>query len=995
MPFYFFLEKLKMYLQRIEISGFKSFANKTTLEFTPQTSAIVGPNGSGKSNIVDAIRWVTGEQSLKNLRGKKSQDVIFSGSKNKARSSLAEVSLYLNNDDKRVDIEYSTIIITRRLYRSGESEYLINKNKVRLQDIILLLAKANFGQKSYGIVSQGMTDYILTCDANDRKDFFDEAAGVKHHQIKRYQAKNKLARSQDNLEQGQLTLQEIEPRLKLLQRQVNKLNKRKKITQELSGLQQIYYSFLWQQIKNEKQKYQLSHDKKESAVKVLQEKISKLQDKLDRLAQEKDQQDVFNSLKAEFDKLNSDKNKLLKELSITKGKLNLEYVKAGKQNIAWLEDKKDELSEEITQLELDLSKIKQENDKLKQSEKETQNQTEILKNELELIKNNLESTEKELQGSNRNKTFVESSIEALLSKKDEIPGIYGTISQLGKVSKKNEVALAVAAGSRLKAIVVENQNTAIKCIQFLKQNRLASLTFIPLDKIKTYQNNSLNLDNKNIVGQALDLISFEPRLTKAFEFVFANTLIVNDEETAKGLGNSGRRIITLDGDVFEKSGVIRGGHRSKNFFRWNQNISSSQDKRITLQEISSLKDELQNKLKQYQELEDKKSQFQVDIRLTSEKEQSLQNKLTKTKQELNAIKQHIEENQLSDQNQDTHLKNIKEKSVKINSKVETINQQILTVQKDLNNFNLTQDSKKHELIKTQEEIRQTQKVLDIKNQDLNEVSIYLAKLDTRQDSLKREIKEDFSDTFEAAKDIDEDLDIQEAWKKIKSLRSALEAIGNIDPQIVEEFEVTKERFDFIQGQVIDLKETIISLNKLVADLDKIIKKEFNQAFNKINSYFSQYFKILFDGGNANLDLTTKKEGDEDEESQDGKKNRQKIIEGLEIVANPPGKKIKNIESLSGGEKSMTALALVCAVIAYNPPPFVILDEADAALDESNTQKFSKIIDKLSGKTQFIIVTHNRVTMEKANILYGITMNRNAISEILSISLEDAQETAAR
>ncbi|MFA7662366.1 MAG: AAA family ATPase [Patescibacteria group bacterium] len=997
-----------MYLEKIEINGFKSFANKTILEFTPDTTCIVGPNGSGKSNIVDAIRWVTGEQSPKNLRGKKSQDIIFSGSDAKSRSNMAEVSLYLNNDDKRIDLEYSPIIITRRVYRDGESEYLINKSKAKLQDIVLILAKANFGQKSYGIIGQGVTDYILTCSPRDRKLFFDEAAGVKHHQIKRDQSINKLDRSHENLTQGEATLKEIEPRLRLLQRQVDKLNKRKEIEKELTSLQQEYYSFVWNQIENERGRYQKIYNDQELIVKNFEIEIQDLQKKLSTLAQEENQKDNFNSLKEKFDALNQTKNNLYKELTIIKGKLSLEYIKVGKQNISWLENKKEELKQALNDLNLKINKNESQQEVLDINLRKENLSLNSLGQEIEVLKNNLATLENELNSSTssseKNKSYIQIAVDTILEQKDKIPGIYGTITQLGKVKKAHEVALAVTAGSRLNALVVENEQTAINCIQFLKNNHLTSLTFLPLNKLDVYpiKDSSREIANEHgAVDLALDLIEFENRFSKAFELVFGSTVIVEDSESARAIGINRERMVTLDGDIFEKSGMIQGGYRSKNFFTWDQKTGSTIDKRMVLKQISDLKNELSLKLTSYQKYQEAIEQIKIDLKVFAGRDEELKTNLQKNELEIKNISREIEEGQISPENQDQHFKDLKSQASKIETEIESLEKQILVIQKELDSFNLNQDNKKRQIFELQENMQRLQSQLDIKNRDLNEASIYLAKLETRKDSLVREIEDEFAKEFTPNPN-QEEVNIEDTWKKIKNLKSALEMIGNIDTDTITEYETTKERFDFISQQVIDLQETIKSLDKLVTDLDKIIKQEFNKAFEKINQHFDQYFKILFDGGKAELrliqnlvDVNALDEIEAEGQVEIVDEKSQKIIEGLEIIAMPPGKKIKNMEALSGGEKTMTALALVCAVIAYNPPPFVILDEADAALDEANTQKFSEIIDKLSPKTQFITITHNRVTMEKASTLYGVTMNNQAISKIISISLADAKKTAAR
>ena len=482
-----------MYLQRIELQGFKSFAHKTILEFpspgqgcktSPNVlssygkplekgicgvTAIMGPNGSGKSNIVDAVRWVLGEQSLKLLRGKKSTDIIFSGSAQKSQMGLAEVSLYLNNEDNSAPIDYTEIVITRKLYRDGESEYLLNKNSVRLFDVIMLLAKANFGQNTYSIIGQGMVDRIVNYSSQERKDFFDEATGVKQFQIKRDRSVNKLKKSRENLFQAQTLIGELDPHLKMLTRQVNRLHKRKEIEIELKEAREKYYGKQW---------LELDHSYRESIISVtssdkkkmkLEQEIESRQQKLNSLSEESSRSEEFDKLQKEYNNLTENKNNLLKELTVTRGKLDLEYAKVGKQNLSWLESRSEELKKRLLAINGELESHKLKINSKKKDLADLESSINKINDELTVSQNNLQIIQEELyktKGSGSNNYFLE-SVTAVLRQKNTIGGIYGTVGEIGKIDKKYEMALATAAGNRLWGVVVESDEVAVACINYV------------------------------------------------------------------------------------------------------------------------------------------------------------------------------------------------------------------------------------------------------------------------------------------------------------------------------------------------------------------------------------------------------------------------------------------------------------------------------------------------------------------------------------------------
>lgn len=743
-----------MYLQKLEIQGFKSFATKTVLEFTPKSkgqksiTAIVGPNGAGKSNVADAVRWVLGEQSLKLLRGKKSEDVIFSGSPKKTRMGFAEVSLYLNNEDGAVPIDYREVALTRRVYRTGESEYLINKNKVRLSDVLLLLAQANFGQKTYAIVGQGMVDAMLLATPLERKEFFDEATGVEQYQMKRDQAVNKLKVSEENLRQAETLFAEIEPRVKSLTRQMKRLAERSQVEAELKDLQKKYYSHLWKELtgkmKNEETRIAPLAAKKEK----IEAEIAEAENKLKVLEKEQPTSDLFRKLQAEYEKLFEEKNRL------------------------------------------------------------------------------------------RERDMV----------------------------IKNKIAL----------------------LEHAEISRPLGLSF-------------------------------------------------GEMETA-----------------------VEG------FFQKYEKFVEKFIKAKETEDLAALKSEAEELRRDFQTF------------FAKMKRQPAKREAVKADP---ALQKEIE---------------------KIAEEIEKINRALTEVQVKIENFNHEQEIERRSFFELQRNLQLKQHELYILSSEINSIQVENAGMAARREDLEREIRQELGDSA----NLDEPTGFETDWQdKIFRLKHQLGLIGGIDPEVEKEYKETSERYEFLKSQTADLRGAIDSLMKVIGELDGIIKKQFDTAFGKINDEFGKYFKILFGGGKAHLILKKEIKVDEEETGEEtaegeaaadtkseAKKKGEEFIAGIEVEATPPGKRLKNIGMLSGGERALTSIALLSAIISNNPAPFVVLDEVDAALDEANSVRFANVFDELTDKTQFILITHNRATMQKASILYGVTMDSDGVSRLLSLNLEQAEKT---
>ncbi|MBI4281308.1 AAA family ATPase, partial [Candidatus Uhrbacteria bacterium] len=726
-----------MYLERLDIHGFKSFANKTTLLFEarshtrPGITAIVGPNGSGKSNTADAIRWVLGEQSVKAVRGKKMEDVIFSGSERKARLGMAEVTMTLNNEDRKAPVDANQIAITRRVFRDGNSDYLINNAPSRLQDIQLLLAKARFGQRTYSVISQGMVDDIILISPKERKEYFDEAAGVKQYQLKRDEAVRKLTATRENLHEAELLIAEIEPRVRSLTRQVKRLERREEVEKELRSAQQAYYGALWHDCASQ-YKIQATHlhHANESRTKK-EEEVQTIQHQLQRLEKEETQSEAFLALQKQYEALVAKRNTLRDEEFALKSallRLDAPTKSTGAMPLA-----------EITR-----------------------------------------------------------SIEQLLARQHE------AIEQL-----------------------------------------IAAETFDAVEKIKPL-----------------------------FRELNASFSAFAEKITAKTPDNDKRR------------------------------------------------------------------------------------------------------------------KELQDKIGGIGTMLATLTDDLVNVQKHIQKQSEEEKLKKSAFFALQRQFQQRQTELHELVQKENDIRIAGARLEQRKEDLEREIQnEGIAITTLTTPSVGgETLGVEQTQQllpEIKKLKHQLELIGGTDPESVAEYHKTKERYDFLTTQSTDLTNAMQSLEGAIQELDDTIKVQFDTAFKTINDEFQKYFRILFGGGNAKLALIKDMPpealpavADNAEEAEDAEKEKSQELEvrgqklkmlkpviiGIDIQATPPGKRLQSIGMLSGGERALTSIALICAFISNNPSPFVVLDEVDAALDEANSERFSRILDDLSGKTQFIAITHNRATM---------------------------------
>ncbi|KKW33920.1 MAG: Chromosome partition protein Smc [Parcubacteria group bacterium GW2011_GWA2_53_21] len=1018
-----------MYLERLEIQGFKSFAAKTVLDFLPpkdglfSITGVVGPNGAGKSNITDAIRWVMGETSMKNVRAKKNEDVIFNGSESKGSLSAAEVTMTLDNASGDTGLDFPEIVITRRLYRTGESEYLVNNNLVRLIDIHLLLARAKFAEGAYSIVSQGMIDRLLTVTPAERKDFFDEACGIKEHQIKQHQAALKLARTEENIKQAETLLAEVEPRLKILHKQVKKLDQRHDVEARLLGTQEQYYYTIYHRNKIEIDAIKSNLTVVETRYRATFAELENIQTELSELARGSSRQEVFDELQVRYQEAIRAKNEVERELVIIEGQMQTQYSQSGQQNIGWLEGKVTELKQNEDRLTAQASAAAAEVRRREEAAETAKKQSENLGVEATQIRLKISRLQGELMKDQSEQSYRELSgltaVKAVLEARNKFGKVHGLVAELGDVPEEYRLALEVAAGSHLSSIVVENEEVARLAISYLRENRFGVATFLPLNKIQprpNYSDGESLLGQSGMFGKAIDLIKFDDKFDAIFSMIFGDTLVVTDLKAAERLGIGRARMVTLEGDLVERCGIMRGGWRNKrNALGFSSKISlSSQDRLAELQQAIVL--ETHNMADIERQIEQAKSKLvdlTIEAKTSAHQATATQSEFEANKRELARLEHELKLVKASPEEYGEQLTALAEKKEDFEKQKGARAKAAAKIAAEIEQYNRKEEEKKQRVFSLQVSMQKKQDEVNRILSERNDWRVETAKLETKQEDLAQEVLNDMkvsihSLTERVATPVDAG-QLESLAKEIENLKYQLSLIGGIDEEVVEEYGATKEKYDFLTSQLADLGKATGDLQKMIEELDELMKKRRSVAFKKIRKDFSRYFAILFDGGNADLEEIYGEPPVEEivlpdgtivpaeEQTAEGgeapKRKNEKILTGIEVIANPPGKKVKYLNMLSGGERTLTSIALISAILFHNPSPFVVLDEVEAALDEANTLRFVKILSELSTHCQFIVVTHNRVTMHAAGSLYGVVMGADGVSKLLSVTMADAPQYA--
>ncbi len=1183
-----------MYLKRLELQGFKSFADKTVLEFMPGITTVIGPNGSGKSNISDSIRWVLGEQSMKSLRGSKSEDIIFSGTQNRKSLGFAEASIVIDNTDGKLPIEFSEVTVTRRIYRSGESGYYINKTPCRLKDVLELFMDTGIGKDGYSIIGQGKRDEILSNKSEDRRAIFEEAAGIVKYRVRKNDSEKKLEQTKVNLLRINDILSEIEVNLEPLKKQSEKAKKFLDLREELKGIEIGLFLFnidnykeKISEIKKDIEIFVNQNNNEEAKMEDRQNIKEKLKEAIDEITLKiEETQNLGFEMRGKQEKINSDINiakeriannkenydrylKEIEEVSLRITELEEERKQrldkktnlfSNREKFAKeLEEKEKELEKISAKLSSEEKVIEEKKKKVEQNidlkyEKATLINTqevnyENLEKREKTVKNEVSDTiseldQKRLEKDEISKTFyeIEAKRNETVKKLEEInkekeksiaklkeyeekinllstdmrvkdsklkflsdmerekegyirsvkalllacekdislkKGMHGVLANIISVPKEYETAIEMTLGQTLQNIVTDTEEDAKKLIEHLRKNNLGRASFLPIASVKGKKVDRLIKNNlSGVIGIASDLVKVDKKYEGIILNLLGRTVIVDNMETAIILArqnNYSFRIVTLKGDVINPSGAITGGSttaKSNNIIgRTSQiqelekdikkltkkiedleaekeNYEKSQEdvleevmglehimqdteivyatekqKVIAIEEnitrletkLNSLRKELnqinENKKeslkikeelgKEIEELEKEIEELNVEIKSFADNNKDNQKyiddlnfDITNLKVSVSSfdessssidelvqrIEQDIENNKNSIENKKNSRERIlednkllEEKIISLNEQIEQMKQEVETSGSKVEELKQERIDKNGELTRIEEEITNQFKIIDDLKAQITKQEVKKSKIEYELEQIINKMWEDYEITPNNVGDeYKKPENIGETTKKVKRLRDDIKNLGSINIDSIEEYKQTKERYDFMCEQRLDLENSSSKLRKVIQDMTKIMKEQFEKQFKVINKNFGEVFSELFGGGKAELKLT-------DEEN---------ILEcGIDIEVQPPGKKLQNMTLLSGGEKAFTAIALLFAILKINPAPFCVLDEIEAALDDVNVYRFADYLKKFTKDTQFLVITHRKGTMEAADTVYGITMEENGISKLLSMKLK--------
>lgn len=979
-----------MYLKEIKAYGFKSFADKTSIEFGKNITGIVGPNGSGKSNIVDAVRWVFGEQSMKSLRGDSSLDVIFSGSESRKPLNSASVTLVFDNEDRSLPIDFNEVSIKRMAFRTGENEYYINNERVRLKDITELLTDSGTAKESFNIVSQGKIDEILSNKPEDRRTIFEEAAGVLKYKRRKEEALRKLDKTNQNLNRVNDIINELSNNIAPLEDSSNKAKKYIELKDRLSNIE---VAVIAKEIKDLNFEYQEGKKKIEELsneiTKVTTDSstydidILKYKEKLKEVRDDINKKHVLLiELSKKEEKITSD-IRLLQERNKYKGeesKISNNIISL-KEEILSIKNKINNYNNDIQILDTKISNI---NNSINEYKSKIDNLV-VKKNN---INNNIVKNNRDIDSGKYKIEYLENNLDNNLSIPKQVKnildnpkftGVHNVISSLIEVDSRYSVSINTALGGASSYLVVDTPNVAKELIYYLKNNNLGRATFYPLSSINSrYIDNDtlLLLENEDgFVGVASSLVKYDSKYTNIINNVLGNVIIADSIEMANVLSskiNRRYKIVTLDGQVINVGGSLTGGSALK-----------------TISPIS-IKYELEEENKKINILENKNKDLLKEIDSIDKDINSLNNELYKFKEERveyfskkESTSENITQNSNLLEEKEKELKDLtnisnnesEEDSLinslyKIKEEISEINKNIVLLKEEENKYN----SEVNELEDTRSH---SNSLVNKKERELNNLNVMINRIDVKLDNLLECLTNDYNMTYEfASLNYKLDMDIDEAKKEVLRLKDNISILGNVNLDAPIEYEKAKERFDFLTNQKNDLINAENTLYDIIKEMDTVMKERFLDTFEKVKIEFKNVYRELFKGGRAELTLT----------------DPDNILEtGIEIKAEPPGKKLQSISLLSGGEKTFTALSLLFAILNIRPVPFCLFDEVEAALDDANVEAFGKYLDKYRDNTQFIIITHKKKTMEYADILYGITMEESGVSKIVSVKLEDIKK----
>lgn len=971
-----------MFLKRIEMQGFKSFADRIVINFDNNITGVVGPNGCGKSNISDAIRWVLGEQSVKSLRGEKMSDIIFSGSANRRAQSMAEVTLVFDNSKKQLNNGANEIEITRKIYSNDqEAEYLINRNRVRLKDITDLILDSGLGKDSLCLISQGNINTFAEAKPIERRGLFEDAAGVGKYKKRKIESLNRLERTKENLDRAFDIINELERQVNPLKRQAIKAEKYNKLKQRL---QEIEIAVLVEDIK----KYSSVKNEIEKELFDLETKITTNEATI--LIHENNINDAKDKLKHhdyQINKLQDELMKIINEIQILeKRKVEIDEKRKYEMEVgndstkishleSMLNEAKFEYEDRLKRIEKikvelelltdDLIKTNDDNTEITSKKEEILNTVRRLENRRELLQNLIKDpfNSQSLNG-----------VKSIMENKNSLFGIMGVVGQEISALNNYEEALKSSLANAAYHIITNNENAARNAINFLKKNRSGRATFLPLTVLKPHylsENHEVIAKSvKGYLGLMSDFVENEEIYDDVVDSLLANVLVCDNLENANILGNllsNQYKIVTLDGDIINKGGSMTGG-KVKN--ETSIVTATAELKRIDEElEILNAKKELiikdyNNNYNKKNDIENKITEHRIAYATLEPILEVKRAKYEKIVSELEIIKPNNSNNNddnfsdkiIIDLNEyysrrdevTLNIKTSRELRMRLNNEIERKEQQVRQIRKELN---------------------------DDQNKERN---IYSSKAQTEtklETSLER-LASEYQMTYEyAANNISIEL-MDNAKDEVNKLRSDIEALGNINMNAQEEYAEINQRYEFIKKNYDDLVSSRDRILKAIDEMDQIMKHQFKETFDKINNELNNTFQVLFGGGKAKLVL----------EDPDDILNT-----GIDIDVQPPGKSVKSIRLFSGGEKTLIAICVLFTILKVKPVPLVVFDEVEAALDQANVERFAKYVNDFSEDTQFIIITHRPGTMAECDVLYGVTMQHQGVSQMLKVQLVDAVE----
>jgi len=990
-----------MRLKHLELQGYKSFANRTEFLFDEQITAIVGPNGSGKSNIADGLRWVLGEQSYTALRAKRTEDMIFAGSDGRPRQGMAEVTLTLDNTDGALPIAFTEVTLTRRAYRSGENEYFINGARVRLRQVLDLLGAAGLSRSPYLVIGQGLVDAALALRPDQRRELIDEAAGIRPYQLKRDNALSRLAETQANMVRANDILNELSPRLRRLEQHAERAYEHARLSQELKDLLVTWYGYQWHRAQEQLRQ---AKARRQSIAQLMARHETELRELNQRIVEcrgeRESQRGHLAGLRREEARLRGQYEEVRRNLAVRQERARL------------LADQQGELEQEVealrAQVKATRAEIAEMEAGLRWLEEESARQTA-----------RLEERRAAIQGLEARRVSLQQSLpiteEVIRKHKGR------RLADLIQVPPELESAVEAALGDWLWSVIVETRDQAVEALKDLWAAGGGRATFLPLDALRppalwTEDPIRLHRDQPGILGRLCELIHCDDRFRPAVESLLGTTWLVADLDLALQLWerNPGIRFVTRRGEVLEPTGMVTGGDASARGKR--RTPYQARGQRAGASGDAPARDPLEKAAKGAEERagaselnqlgagswETRGLAAEAAAALTSPLEAARaglagrQRDLSQLRERLNARVQRLEALAVELRDLRAEIQGLEAEQQRLGGELAALEGQIQPAEAALDEMRERERRLEQEVSQVRERRRQAE-ASEV------EVTAEVSRWEERATHLQAEIAADLEllavreDRLQLALDLPGDLSplpavtvIPEGLERqVHDLKRRLRALGPVDPETLAEYESTRERYNFLSEQIADLHKAAEDLGQVIAELDQIMAERFNETFTAVSEAFSRYFTALFGGGTARL-VRVESEGILTERSVSAEGDRPGKPEnvGVDIVARPPGKRPQPLALLSGGERALTAVALIFALLEVSKTPFCFLDEVDAMLDEANIERFRQALQSLAQRVQFIVITHNRGTIEAAHSIYGVSMSEEGVSQVISLKLDE-------